>query len=431
MLNIQNPNSDMPRRLRVLLSAYYCSPYRGGESTVGWKVATELAAHHDVTVLCGDLSPDSPTLKDHQRFSSESELPAGLTILHIQAHGLACAFHKAHSIPGLWFLYYEAYRVWQQEAFKQAKELHSDQPFDVIHHVTVIGFREPGYLWQLETPFFWGPISGAPQVPDRFLKDFSLPQRFRWKTRNILNRFQIKNGGRAKSAAIAAAKIWVVSEEDRNALLGWGVNAAPMLETGSTPVVTREPKTRALHEPLRLCWSGLFQGIKALPLLLRALVDSEFSNVQLDVLGHGPEATRWKSLAATLGLESRVSWHGMLPREEAMRIMQNSHVLFHTSVKEGTPHVVLEALTMGLPVVCHNACGMGIAVDARCGIKIALKDPATSSTGFRDAIRRLLTEPELLPTLSAGAYERAGELSWESKVEAFSLAYREAISTTA
>jgi len=39
--------------MRILISAYYCSPYRGGESAVGWQVATELANHHDVTVVCG------------------------------------------------------------------------------------------------------------------------------------------------------------------------------------------------------------------------------------------------------------------------------------------------------------------------------------------------------------------------------------------
>jgi glycosyltransferase involved in cell wall biosynthesis len=74
---------------------------------------------------------------------------------------------------------------------------------------------------------------------------------------------------------------------------------------------------------------------------------------------------------------------------------------------------------------------MGIAVDERCGLKVPLLDPETSTAGFQAAIRRLLTEPELLPTLSAGAYQRAAELSWESKVEAFSQAYREAIPATA
>lgn len=121
----------------------------------------------------------------------------------------------------------------------------------------------------------------------------------------------------------------------------------------------------------------------------------------------------------------------MVSRDKALAVMNEGHVFLHSSVKEGTPHVVVEALALGMPVICHDACGMGIAVDDRCGLKIPLSDPATSTSGFHAAIRRLLTEPELLPTLSAGAYQRATELSWESKVEAFSQAYLDATKTHA
>jgi glycosyltransferase involved in cell wall biosynthesis len=421
----------MSKRLRVLLSAFFCSPYRGGESTVGWKVATELAKDHDVTVLCGDLSPQSPTLSDHIRFRKENELPGGLTIHHIQADSKSSAFHQLHTFPGLWFLYYEAYRRWQKQAFLEAQKLHSEQPFDLVHHVTVIGFREPGYLWKLGIPFFWGPISGAPLVPNAFLSDFSLPQKFRWGSRNILNRYQIANGGRARTAALAAKKVWVVSGEDKATLEAWGANPVPMLETGSNSVIRKDIKIRQPSDPLRICWSGLFQGIKALPVLLRAIKLKNSKDIQLEVLGNGPESAKWKALAADLSIEDSIIWHGMLPRDEALNVMKNAHLLVHTSVKEGTPHVVLEALSMGLPVICHNACGMGTAVDERCGIKIPLVDPPTSAAGFHAAMLRFLEEPELLSEMSAGAYERASELSWEAKVQAFSNAYREATSTTA
>jgi glycosyltransferase involved in cell wall biosynthesis len=420
----------MSRRLRVLLSAYYCSPYRGGESTVGWKVATELAANHDVTVICGDLSPNSPTLGDHIRFKNEREMPEGLVIHHIQANSTASAFHKLHNYPGLWFLYYEAYRRWQRQAFLEAQKLHSEQSFDLVHHLTVIGFREPGYLWQLGIPFFWGPISGTPLVPSAYLSDFSLPEKFRWGTRNILNRFQIANGGRARAAALVAKKVWVVSGEDKATLEAWGATPIRMLETGSKSEISQEIKRRDQTEPLRICWSGLFQGIKALPLLLRAISRTNSMQIRLDVLGNGPEAVKWKALAEDLQISHYITWHGMLPRDEAMQVMKDAHLLVHTSVKEGTPHVVLEALSMGLPVICHDACGMGTAVDERCGIRIPLVDPPTSTSGFHAAILRFFEESDLLPRLSAGAYERASELSWESKVEAFSNAYRAALTAT-
>jgi glycosyltransferase involved in cell wall biosynthesis len=104
--------------------------------------------------------------------------------------------------------------------------------------------------------------------------------------------------------------------------------------------------------------------------------------------------------------------------------MELSHVLVHTSVKEGTPHVVLEALSMGLPVVCHDACGMGTAVTEDSGIKINLIDPATSEREIRNAIHRLLNEAALLTRISAGATKRADELKWDNNLEIFMTAYR-------
>ena len=412
--------------MNILLSAYYCSPYQGGESAVGWRVATELAKIHDVTVICGDLSSGSPIKKDLERYGKEHGLPPRLKFHHIQATGWMLKIHDAHALPGLWFLFYEAYRRWQVAAAAAAKELHAAKPFDLIHHVNVIGFREPGYLWQLGIPFFWGPVSGAPMVPEAFIADFGPKEKFRWGTRNLLNRLQIRMARRSAAAARAAVKVWAVSKEDRQVFAGWGVDAEPMLETGCAVDPGRQPRSRSAGEPLRICWSGLFQGIKALPLLFRAIAgSSRKEDMRLEVLGDGPEVERWKALVASLGIAGQVHFHGMLPRDKALEVMQRSHLLVHSSVKEGTPHVVLEALSFGLPVICHDACGMGTAVTAACGFKVPLQNPETSVAGFRDALDRFHADPGLLGCLSRGALARANELTWESKIQRISETYHQ------
>lgn len=423
LTNDRIPSKMKAMRLNILISAYYCSPYRGGESAVGWRIATGLAKYHDVTVICGDLAANGPTGADVARFAKEEGLPPGLKIHHIQAEGWTRRIHDLHALPGLWFLFYEAYRRWQMKALRLATELHAEKPFALVHHVNVIGFREPGYLWQMGIPFFWGPVSGAPMIPLSFLKDFSLKEKFRWGSRNLLNRLQIRLAGRAAKAARAATKVWVVSKEDQQVFDGWGVKAEPMLETGCTVTECIQPRRRENGEPLRLCWSGLFQGIKALPVLLRAMASSSRKDVTLDVLGDGVEARQWKKLATVIGIDERVTWHGMLAREDALKTMEKAHVLVHTSVKEGTPHVVLEALAMGIPVLCHDACGMGTAVTADCGIKIPLKNPDASIKALRQAIERLHDEPSLLERLSRGALKRSSELTWDAKISRYTEAY--------
>jgi glycosyltransferase involved in cell wall biosynthesis len=417
----------MARRLRVLISAYYCSPYRGGEAAVGWRYVTGLAKEHDVTVICGDLSRDGPTGRDIERYKREEGLPAGLEIHHIQAEGVTLRIHDLHALPGLWFLYYGAYRRWQLEVLDLARRLHADRPFALAHHLTVIGYREPGYLWQLGIPFVWGPINGAALMPWSYIGGFGAGGAYRHVTRNLLNLLQSRLPGRSRQAARAAAKIWCVTREDREMVEGlWNCRGELMIETGASPVESPVVRRRDPGEPLRLVWCGLIEARKALHLLLEALAGLPDGLVwELHVIGDGPQRERCRSRADSLGIGGSVHWAGSVAHAEAQRLMAQGHLLVHSALKEGTPHVVLEALAQAMPVICHDACGMGVAVTDESGIKVPMIDPATSIRGFRDAVARVATEPGLLGTLSAGAIARARALSWESKIAAVSQGYRE------
>ncbi|MDB6080652.1 MAG: glycosyltransferase family 1 protein [Akkermansiaceae bacterium] len=408
-------------RRRILISAYYCSPYQGGEAAVGWQVASHLAQLHDVTVICGDLSGDSPIGRDIERARSEGKIPPGLEIHHVQADAHTQHIHDLHALPGLWFLYYRAYRKWQLQALREARRLHAAQPFDLVHHLTIIGYREPGYLWQLGIPFFWGPLNGAAALPWPFISGFGLTGIYRHVIRNVMNAIQMRTSSRCRAAARAATQIWAVTREDQQMVENlWHAAAEQMIETGATPDPAAAARTRAETEPLRLVWCGLIEARKALHLALQAIARME--NVELHVIGDGPEKSRCLALAEELACT--VVWHGRVDHAEVRRLMQQGHALFHSSVKEGTPHVVLEAMSSGMPVLCHDACGMGTAVDATSGLKVPLVDPSVSVAGFRLAILRLLDEPELLPSLSTGAIARSHTLSWEGLIGRLDRAYQ-------
>lgn len=418
----------MKPRLKILLSAFFCSPYRGGEAAVGWNVAVGLAKYHDVTVICGDMERSAPTKVDLERFRAEQTMPEGLTIRCLHAEGWTRLLHDLHTLPGCWHSYYLAYRLWQKQALRLAEQLNSESPFDIVHHLNIIGYREPGYLWQLGAPFFWGPLTGAPQVPFSYLHDFGLNERIHWSIRNVLNKIQMRGQRRVRQAAGKAARIWTVSEEDSIMVRDlWDVSASGMIETGCQTPAANPPRGREPDQPLKVVWSGLFQGIKALPLLLRALALLDKPDWSLDVLGAGPEERKWRKLTARLGLTARVRYHGFLPRAQALQVMDGGDLLVHSSVKEGTPHVVLEALSMGLPVVCHDCCGMSYAVTPECGIKVPLRDPETSVNGFKSAIQALRDDSALYHRLSAGALKRANELTWDNKVAALCAEYDAAL----
>jgi glycosyltransferase involved in cell wall biosynthesis len=417
--------------MRILLSCYYFSPYRGGEAAVGWKYATGLAKlGHEVTVLYGDLSAEQPMLKDLECYEAEAGLPANLRAVHVAPDRMTKTIHDWHARPGLWFLYYPAYRRWQRQAFEKAGQLHAEQPFDLAHHLTIIGYREPGYLWNMGIPFVWGPINGAAPMPWGFIPGFGWRGRYQHVLRNVMNWAQMRLPSRSRMAARRAAKIWTVTQEDRRMVEDvWGAQAETMIETGATPAGKSRVRSRAPGEPLRLIWCGILESRKALHLVIEAIARLPDDAVcDLHVIGDGAERRHWQALGDSLHLRERVHWHGRVAHAEVERLMAAGHVLIHSSVKEGTPHVVLEAMAQAIPVICHDACGMGVAVDETCGIKVPMRNPETSVAGFRDAILRLWSEPGLLPRLSEGALNRARELSWENKVKQVAAAYDEILS---
>jgi len=207
----------------------------------------------------------------------------------------------------------------------------------------------------------------------------------------------------------------------------WGMECEKMVETGT--ILRNDGRVRNWDgkSPLRIIWSGIHTSRKALPVLLYALSKVCNYDWRLDILGDGPENKSWKHLAETLGIAGRLLWHGMVAHDEALKIMDRGQVFAFPSLKEGTPHVVLEALSLGLPVICHDACGMGTVVTRDCGFKIPLKDPETSIWGFVEALQAIATEPGLIASKSLAAIERARELSWAAKARQISVAYERVV----
>lgn len=419
--------------MRILISAYAFSPYRGSECAVGWNIVTRMARYHDVTVLCGDVSSDLRTKHDLNRYFSEHGLPKEFSIEYIEPSKWVRLIERFHRIPGFWGLYYLAYNLWQRQAFWRARELQARSPFDVVHQLNMIGYREPGYLWKLGVPFVWGPVGGSPDEPLAYWRFLGVAGALKVAARIVMNGIQKRIAVRARIAAARACRIWAVTDVDQETITRiWGKSCSRMIETGTS--YRRERFVRCLNseEPLRIVWSGNLTPGKALPILLHSIARlcrsgsrELFRQIRVEILGDGPKAKEWKRLAVKLGVEGSLVWHGKISHVDAIRVMNQAHVVAFTSLKEGTPHVVLEALSLGLPVICHDAFGMGVAVTNKCGIKVPLKNPQTSVNGFGMALRLLVEEPERILKMSHQALIRADELSWDRKVEEMSSAYEQ------
>ena len=302
--------------------------------------------------------------------------------------------------------------------------LSAECPFAIVHQLNITGYREPGDLWRLPTPFVWGPVDGAANLAWSYFPLLSLDDKAFYAFRNLGNALQKRLLWRSRKAARRARHIWAIGDKNTEMVrYHWGRDAESVIENGAK-AVTRSARSYDGLRPLRIVWNGTHIGRKALPILLHAMSGIEDNHrCELTVLGEGPATAEWKRLAKRLGLEARVRWTGQLSHRDVLTELGAADVLAHTSLLEATSAAVLEALTNGVPVICHDACGMGVAITSDCGIKVPLRNPADSIAGFHHAIWRLCADIGLVERLSAGAITRARELSWDSMADRIAQRY--------
>lgn len=173
---------------------------------------------------------------------------------------------------------------------------------------------------------------------------------------------------------------------------------------------------KSQKETFDVLWVGKLDFRKQLGIALQSVAITGNENIRLHIVGGG-DAEPYKQLANTLGIKDKCIWHGAVSHDEVQSIMQKSDVFFFTSVAEGTPHVVLEAIGNNLPVVCLDTCGQGDAVNDKVGRKVALSNPAQSATDFAKLLNNLEHDRNLLKQLSENCKQRQTELSWEEKAK--------------
>lgn len=403
----------------------------GSEPGVGWNICSRLSAIHDVTVLTRSWNEklwpeDEQHRQEAEQFMREAGPMPGLTIKFVDSPLLSRLFQRRPLVSLHSPLFFHGYAAWQRAAYREAVRLHREQPFDMIHQLTVGSFREPGYLWKLNAPFVWGPIGGGGNIPWSYFGAFGVHDRFYYGIKNISNRLHVFTKRRSHLAARNAECIFVNGTEVNRIVARWGGRAEFLLDTGTTQWAGRQRQYDGAR-CLRLCWGALHIGRKALPILLHALADLRHRRpevrVHLTIMGDGPETDMWRELSRQLQINEMVTWLGHVPYQRLLETMDKEDVFVSTGVQEGTPMIVMQALAVGLPVVCHDIGGMSAAIDESCGIKVPLRSAEGSARGFAEAIARLAKGKCLVNELSQGALHRAQVLSWEENVRKIATTY--------
>ena len=143
-----------------------------------------------------------------------------------------------------------------------------------------------------------------------------------------------------------------------------------------------------------------FYPRKRLDVLLQAaaLLRQTIPQLEIRIVGNGPEYKRLQRICIELDLEPVVRWLGETSLATLAEEYNRAHVFCLPSVQEGFGIVFLEAMAAGKPIVAARAAAVAEVVSN--GILVEPDSPGA----LAEAIARLYRDPDLCHSLSSAGF---------------------------
>lgn len=299
----------------------------------------------------------------------------------------------------------------------------------VIHQPIPVSPNAPSSIHGLDAPVIIGPMNGGMIYPPGW-EDLESPiERFvnrltRWVA-PVLNK--IMPGKRQ------AQYLLVANERTRSALPVKSPRVQVLVENGVDLSLFR-PTTKVEHAgdgAIALVFMGRLVAWKALDFTLAAIAETRARglDVTLKVLGDGPERASLEKRASDLGLKEAVQFFGFRPQPECIQILSSSDALILNSVYECGGAVVLEAMSVGKPVIASDWGGPADYLDESTGILVSPVPRETFATRLAVAIEYLALHPKIRTQLGKNGISRVRDnFDWERKVDTMMNIYADSLS---
>jgi glycosyltransferase involved in cell wall biosynthesis len=410
----------------VLVLAESANPEWVSVPLVGWSHAEALSRHAHVHVVTQVRNREAIVRRGWREgveftvIDNESSARAVWKTSELVRGGSGKGWTTVTALSALPYYHFE-HLVWRR--FRH--DLLS-RKFDLVHRVTPLSPTTPSLIARQcrrsGVPFVIGPLNGGVPWPKEFRE---AQHREREWLAYVRDAYKLLPGYRSTLENAAAvlvgsqATFAQLPQRHRTRAVYLPENA---VDPARFPAVAR-PSPR---KPLRVIFVGRLVPYKGADMLIEAIAPLlSKGELELEIVGDGPDMPTLRRLIGELGLSDKVSLSGWIAHTELHERMARADIFGFPSIREFGGGVVLEAMAMGLVPVVADYAGPRELVSAATGIRVPLGRRAELVAGFRRALEQLADQPDRVRAMGTRARERVLELfTWDAKARQTCEVYR-------
>ena len=390
----------------ILISAYGCEPLKGSEAGVGWNWVIQMAQHNRLHVIT----------RANNQASIEAHLPNKLKNNIIFHYYDAPSFIRQlkKRAKRLYFYYF----VWQIGIIPIVRHIIKTERIDYTMHLTFGSMWMPTFLPFFSTSFIWGPIGGGDCEPRPFLKLLPFKQKVIQSFRYVMNALSFMHPG-VMFAAYRAKVILARTPNTARAIPNcFRAKVQTILETAMEDSVFEHKCVYQLNDDVvRMITTGRLLPNKNILTAVKSLgyIPKDY-RVRLTIIGSGYQRREIEETAKRIGRSQDVVIIDELPREEVLAVVERSDIFLFPSLREGGSWSLMEAMAIGLPVICLDWAGMAIITDDNCAIRLPVSNPEQMPKDMAGAIITLIKNPGLREAMGKAGRNRIKEVyNWRTK----------------
>lgn len=304
-------------------------------------------------------------------------------------------------------------------------------PTDVIHQPIPVSPKAPSALFGIGRPVIIGPMNGGMTYPPGYDEMSGTVAKAIVHVSRLVSvclNWMIPGKHLAHTLLVANKRTEIALPFPKHR------RVVELVENGVDLSVWQPRPSSERRTPqkgrLTLAFVGRLIQLKAVDITLEAikLARGMGSDINLVIIGDGDARPHLEAAASRLKLNDHIEFLGYLPQTECARRLQEADALILNSVRECGGAVVLEAMSLGLPVIASDWGGPADYIDPTSGILVSPVPRTSFAQRLAEQIHSLAHDPLRQIRLGQKAQQKVrDEFDWEKKVDRMIELYRIAL----